>query len=114
MNIKRSAFYRLSSDRKTLDFLSNRVLLEGLNLTELEKGGIVLPTHIVKQDEIFRPDILARRMYGDDCQDYYSIVLRLNGIIDPCNDLYIGMRIKYVPKSVLEEFIGRSKLNRSK
>jgi hypothetical protein len=114
MKIKRGSMYKLGQDRVTPDLMSNETLLRGLDLVELERNGVSLPVHIVKQDEIFRPDILSRRIYGEENQDYYSYLLRVNGIIDPFNDLYAGMRLKYVPRSVLEEYISRSKSDKAK
>jgi hypothetical protein len=74
--------------------------LSSIDLGDLTRN-IILEWTIVKQNERARPDIISYRLYGT--ADLWWIVLWVNGISDPWNDLMPDVALKYVPKSRIDD-----------
>lgn len=110
INLPRGNFYGLGYNNKSRDFLSNQKLLEGIPISQLEKQGVNFAFYTVTQLDIDRPDMIAQRIYRDF--RYWWVLLRLNRIIDPINDIYVGQRLKYVDKSYLDKFLADAILSK--
>lgn len=61
-----------------------------LLMTNFEYFKIQRPTtfYTVTNDDLGRPDLLSLRIYGD--QNYWWLLLEVNGVCDPYNELKEG------------------------
>lgn len=73
-------------NKETIDNIQEYDLL----MTNFEYFKIQRPTtfYIVTNDDLGRPDLLSLRIYGD--QNYWWILLEVNGVCDPYNELKEG------------------------
>lgn len=95
----RTNFYKkeLVNGREEFDYLSS-------DITDFE---IKRPTrfYTVQYDETQRPDLISIRNYGK--QDYWWIILRVNDILDPWNDIEEGDVLRIPNERDIEDwFIG--------
>ena len=101
--IPRAKFFKLSSDSESLDLMSNSILNESIDISALEKQGVVFPTYTVTNLDLGRPDKISFNIYKDT--SYWSILMRINNIVDPVNDIYEGMTLKILPLAVLNSHL---------
>jgi hypothetical protein len=105
--MKRKLLYKEHSDKIGLDFLSNIEMTKGFGLAEYEKNGITFPTYTIIGTDINRVDIISLKVYGRT--DYWWMLMRVNNILDPFNDLYIGQVLKTPPINMIEDFYNKAK-----
>ncbi|MFW6272820.1 MAG: hypothetical protein ACOC2U_03470 [bacterium] len=98
----RSKFY----DKVNVDGVSERDLLSPhLPKLELKRETSF---YTIKTDDIQRPDLLAIKVLGSI--EYWWILLYVNNIFDPWNDLEVGQVIKIPNKKDIEDWYLEIKL----
>lgn len=97
----REKFYNVAdiNGTKSLDLSSNRI--DNFVFTRDKQYYT-----IVEQD-LKRPDVISFKHFGTT--EYYWIILKMNNIVDPFNDLEIGDVIQIPNKLDIEEFVTNSK-----
>ncbi len=104
--INRDALYKLSEDKTSIDFLSNREMNVGFRIDDLLKQGFTFSTYSVTQNEVNRPDLISQKLYGE--VGYWWIIMKLNNIENPLTDVFAGLMLKYIPKDRIDKFIQKS------
>jgi len=56
--------------------------------------------HIVTKEEQFNPDLIAKRVYGDEKK--YYLILSANDILDPFTELYAGRAIRIPSRYIVD------------
>lgn len=68
------------------------------------KGWI---SHVVQQDEVGFPDILAVRYYGKGSEALWWCICLANGIIDPDLDMVAGKTLTIPPRDLVAQYTAR-------
>lgn len=91
------------------------------NVPELDLSSLDLPSlsneeeyqwTVVKSTETCRPDLIAFRIYGNP--DLWWIIIWINGISDPWNDLRPRVALKYLPIEKIDDAIKAAKVKKSR
>lgn len=90
-----------------LDLMGNEILNQSIDIKQLEKQGIVLNSYTVTETDLMRPDRISYKIYKDS--SLWSILMRVNNVVDPVNDLYVGMKLKVLPANVLMGHLNTAK-----
>ena len=70
------------------------------------KFSLPMSNYKVRQEDIGRPDLIAIKMYQDvNAMNYWHIIMFVNKISDPWNDILPGDLLKTPDKRDLENFI---------
>lgn len=102
--------YRISNFYKTVEvdgILEKDLLQNNWDLFEIKR-----PTTFFTVPYTFRkrPDLLSIKLYGK--QDYWWILLKVNDIQDPWNDIHIGDIIQVPNVRDIEDFYAAVRLRR--
>lgn len=91
-------------DRYSRSKFFNKNIINGVNECELsfsKFGDFVWPNKFknykIIDGDLKRPDMISLRNYGRI--NYWWIIMKVNGILDIQNDLYVGMNLK-IPNEV--------------
>lgn len=91
----------------TVQLLNNTFDLDVLNSSYTNMRFGVIPAQIVTIDAKYQANLpgLAYDFYGD--QKYWRAILSFNGLVDPINDIMVGVKIGLPDPSSLHAFMAR-------
>lgn len=91
----------------TIQLLDNTNDLDVFNSSYVNMRFGVLPAQVITIDAKYQANLpgLAFDFYGD--QKYWRAILSFNGLVDPINDVVVGVRIGLPDPASLEAFMAQ-------
>ena len=91
----------------TIRLLDNTLDLDIANSSYVNMRFSVLPVQVITIDAKYQANLpgLAYDFYGD--QKYWRALLSFNGLVDPINDIVVGIRLGLPDPASLEAFMAQ-------